>query len=63
MSLQQREMVRQILRDAPFDLGGEGRGRDRPYGRPPAQIPACGITALGSHLGCWRQSARWARDA
>ena len=23
MSLQQREMVRQILRDAPFDLGGE----------------------------------------
>ena len=40
-----------------------GRGRDRPYGRPPAQIPACGITALGSHLGCWRQSARWARDA
>ena len=29
-----------------------GRGRDRPYGRPPAQIPACGITALGSYLGC-----------
>jgi hypothetical protein len=28
-----------------------GRGRDRPYGRPPAQIPACGITALGSYLG------------
>ena len=28
------------------------RGRDRPYGRPPAQIPACGITALGSYLGC-----------
>jgi hypothetical protein len=27
-----------------------GRGRDRPYGRPPAQIPACGITALGSCL-------------
>ncbi len=24
------------------------RGRDRPCGRPPAQIPACGITALGS---------------
>lgn len=22
-----------------------GRGRDRPHGRPPAQIPACGITA------------------
>src|SRR5271165_1495512 len=21
-------------------------------GRPPAQIPACGITALGSYLGC-----------
>ncbi len=30
----------------------QSRGRDRPYGRPPAQIPACGITALGSYLGC-----------
>jgi hypothetical protein len=29
----------------------EGRGRDRPCGRPPAQIPACGTTALGSYLG------------
>jgi hypothetical protein len=28
-----------------------GRGRDRPCGRPPAQIPACGTTALGSYLG------------
>ena len=27
------------------------RGRDRCYQRPPAQIPACGITALGSYLG------------
>ena len=34
------------------------RGRDRPCGRPPAQIPACGITALGSCLGFWRRSAR-----
>ena len=39
------------------------RGRDRPYGRPPAQIPACGITALGSCLGFWRRSARWGRGA
>ena len=30
----------------------QSRGRDRPCGRPPAQIPACGITALGSYLGC-----------
>jgi len=30
--------------------GGGVRGRDRPFGRPPAQIPACGITALGSCL-------------
>jgi hypothetical protein len=30
---------------------GVGRGRDRPCGRPPAQIPASGITALGSCLG------------
>ena len=29
----------------------EGRGRDGPYGPPPAQIPACGTTALGSCLG------------
>ncbi len=29
----------------------EGRGRDRPCGRPPAQIPASGTTALGSCLG------------
>ena len=27
------------------------RGRDGPYGPPPAQIPACGTTALGSCLG------------
>ncbi len=30
----------------------QSRGRDRPCGRPPAQIPACGITALSSYLGC-----------
>ena len=30
---------------------GKSRGRDRPCGRPPAQIPACGTTALGSCLG------------
>ena len=30
----------------------KGRGRDRPSGRPPAQIPACGTTAPGSYLGC-----------
>ena len=29
-----------------------GRGRDRPYGRPPAQIRTCGITAYGSYFGC-----------
>lgn len=29
---------------------GAGRGRTRPYGRAPAQIPACGTTALGSCL-------------
>jgi len=28
-----------------------GRGRNRPHGRPPAQIPARGTTALGSYLG------------
>ena len=28
-----------------------GRGRDGPFGPPPAQIPASGTTALGSYLG------------
>jgi hypothetical protein len=30
----------------------EGRGRDRPSGRPPAQIRTCSITAYGSYFGC-----------
>ena len=28
-----------------------GRGRDGPFGPPPAQIPASGTTGLGSYLG------------
>lgn len=28
------------------------RGRNAPFGAPPAQIPASAIHALGSHLGC-----------
>ena len=39
------------------------RGRDRPYGRPPAQIPACGTTARGSCLRFWQRSAPPGRDA
>jgi hypothetical protein len=39
------------------------RGRDRHCWRPPAQIPACGTTALGSCLRFWRQSEPPARDA
>src|SRR5680860_961017 len=38
-------------------------GRDRPCGRPPAQIPACAANALGSCLGYERQIACWAKDA
>jgi len=34
-----------------------------PAERPPAQIPACGITALGSCLGFWRRSAWKVRGA
>ena len=41
----------------------QDRGRDRPHGRPPARIPACGTTALGSCLRFWRRSARPGRDA
>ena len=29
-----------------------GRGRDRHFWSPPAQIRTCGVTAYGSHLGC-----------
>jgi hypothetical protein len=32
-------------------------------GAPPARIPACRITALGSCLGFWPRSARRAKDA
>ena len=59
----------EVLVDAPCQetqLGaveGPGRGRDRPCGRPPAQIPACGTTALGSCLGCERGSALQGRGA
>ena len=37
------------------------RGRDRPCGRPPAQIPACAANALGSCLGFWLRIAVVAR--
>jgi hypothetical protein len=43
--------------------GRRDRGRDRSCERPPAQIPACGITALGSCLGFWRRIARRERGA
>ena len=39
------------------------RGRDRPYGRPPAQISACGTTALGSCLRFWQRGAFPGRGA
>jgi transposase len=39
------------------------RGRDRPHGRPPAQIPACGTTALGSCLRFWQRGAFPGRGA
>src|SRR5208283_2904256 len=45
------EVTEDLERVLPAD-GALSRGRDRPCGRPPAQIPACGITALGSYLGC-----------
>ena len=39
------------------------RGRDRPHGRPPAQIPAGAANALGSCLGYERQSELRGMDA
>lgn len=52
-----------ILKREVWEAYRKDRGRDRPCGRLPAQIPACGITALGSCLGFWRRSARRGRDA
>ena len=44
-----RFATRTQARTAVFDyLEGFYRGRDRPCGRPPAQIPACAANALGS---------------
>jgi hypothetical protein len=52
----------------PRAAGHAGRtGRDGPsllrLGPPPAQIPAGAANALGSCLGFWRRSGRWARGA
>ena len=43
---------------ADLPLAVEGRGRDDPYGPPPAQIPACGTTAPGSCLGSDAQAPK-----
>jgi len=47
--------------------GNEGRGRNGPSpfptDAPPAQSPAIGTTALGSHRRFWRRIARRAKDA
>jgi hypothetical protein len=59
----------QVLVDTPCDemqpgaVERPGCGRDRPCGRPPAQIPACGIPAPGSCLRFWRRSVPPGRDA
>ena len=46
-----------------FAHAGRTRGRDGPFGAPPARIPAGAFNALGSCLGFWRRSAVLARDA
>ena len=43
VTLEIRELIRNMSR-------ANLRGRDRPYGRPPAQIPASAANALGSYL-------------
>ena len=47
-----RDPIAAALRQKGYETTSAGRGRDRPFGRPSAQIPACRITALGFYLGC-----------
>ncbi len=44
------EYRRKLHHSAPGHPSAYLRGRDRPYGRPPAQIPASAANALGSYL-------------
>jgi hypothetical protein len=48
---------------ARITISWRDRGRDHRCRRPPAQIPACGITALGSCLGFWRRTVCRGTDA
>jgi hypothetical protein len=53
----------QVLNDMKDSLAGiSGRGRDRSCLRPPAQIRAGGITALGSYLEFSRRNVPKAKD-
>jgi len=47
----------------PGDRGRDGSSLCCGLDPPPAQIPACTASALGSSLGFWRRTARRARDA
>ncbi len=55
--------IRRVRRVPPSNPSSTTRGRDTGCPAPPAQIPAGAANALGSCLGCWRRSGRWARDA
>ena len=51
-------LTEHVMPDVPY----RRPGRDGPCGPPPGQNPASGITAPGSHLGSWRQTAQSSRD-
>jgi len=55
--------IRRVIAPVSEAVPDPCRGRDGPFGPPPARIPACAFNAPGSCLGYERQTAPSERDA